>query len=114
MKNNEEHLDKILNNLIEHKTTLPIAKSQILKIFGESENSFTANQLKRISEMLKNVSKESFEAANKHYDWEIWWNERNKIFPSKIEIYSNCDVVIDGGCNVNNCVPDCLFKQLYR
>lgn len=112
--NNEELLDKILNNLIEHKTTLSVAKSQILKIFGESENSFTANQLKRISEMLKNVSKESFEAAEKHIDWKIWWQERNMIFPSKSQIYNNCDVAIDGECNVNDCKPDCLFKELYR
>lgn len=112
----KELLDKILTNLIENKVSLPVAKSQLLKIFGESDNSFTPNQLSKISKMLNSISKESFEAGkdNLDLDWKIWRSERNKILQSKTEIYDNCEIAIECGCNKNNCIPDCLFKKLYR
>lgn len=74
-----EILDKILENIRNKTVTDQLAKQQILNLFG-ADNNFNAEQIKRISKMLNDVSHSAFiQGGGTETEYKEWWNKRNKI-----------------------------------
>lgn len=72
-------LDTILENVKERKTTIPQAKQQIINLFGVDTH-FNYEQTKRVSKMLKNLSKETWvQAAGNDIGYKDWWDKRNRM-----------------------------------
>ena len=72
-------LNKILENVKNGKVEVGKSKQQILDLFG-TDYQFNNEQIKRISGMLDDVSKEAFiKGGGTEKEYNTWWKKRNRI-----------------------------------